>query len=332
MGFHPMSDRVLRDEIWESERFLDLPTDQARLSFIRFLNLADDFGNFEGGPRRLFRMLSACTTIKTEKAASDCIDALMQADLIRRYEVDGRELFHVPRMRPHRQYLVRKMPSSPWDPDRQLGKTQRIQERGLAFGDSQLKEGVLAKTATGKNFQIDHKDECVEQNQEVTKNLVTTSIPRSNHVAQGVGVGVGVGVNKEANASSENFAEKPANFPPDAPTVESELAKKPAELQKLNGNVPYQKIVDLYHEALPMLPKVWKLTEARKAALRARWRGGDMDTIEDWATYFRIVAKSKFLTGRVEPPPGRKRFEATLEWLIKDGNFTKIMEHKYHDG
>lgn len=158
-----MPDRVLRDEIWSSDRFLDLPTDVARLAFIRFLSMADDFGNFEGGPRRLYRILHACTMIKTEDAAGQSIDALMQADLIRRYEVDGRELFHIPKLRPHRQYLVKKMPDSPWDVDANVGKNRRVSKRYLS------------------------------QDQSLAKNIATTSLPRSNDVAEGIGIGIGIG-------------------------------------------------------------------------------------------------------------------------------------------
>lgn len=152
-----MPDRIIRDEIWLSERFLDLPTDAARLAFIRFVSICDDFGNFEGGARRLYRLLHGCTQIKTESAASETIDALMACDLVRRYEVETREFFHIPRFRSHRQYLSRAYPCSPWcDPSEILGKTKRnIINKGLA------------------------------------KEIVTTRLQRSSVVAEGVGVGVG---------------------------------------------------------------------------------------------------------------------------------------------
>ena len=166
-----MPDRLLRDEIWESDRFLDLPTDIARIAFIRFLSLADDFGNFEGGIRRIHRCLHSCTQVKTEDATLQAIEAMMNADLIRRYTVDKRELFHIPRLRPHRQYLVRKMPASPWDDDAELGKRIRmITKRGLAKEE--------------ENQQLRSKN---------SSDIATTSQARCNDVAEGVGVGVGVG-------------------------------------------------------------------------------------------------------------------------------------------
>ena len=151
-----MPDRVIRDEILESDRWLDLPTDAARLAFVGFVLICDDFGNLEGGQRRLFRFLHKFTQVKTQDAATAVIDALMQSDLLRRYTDNDRELFHIPRFKSHRQYLSRQFPPSPWCPsETELGKHKRIINKGLAT------------------------------------NVVTTSLQRSNDVAEGVGVGVG---------------------------------------------------------------------------------------------------------------------------------------------
>lgn len=151
-----MADRILRDELLESDRWLDLPTDAARLAFVGFILICDDFGNFEGGPRRLYRLLQKFTQIKTEEASAAALDTLMASDLIRRYQDGDRELFHIPRFKSHRQYLSRQYPKSPWcADDAELGKDKRIINKGLA------------------------------------KNIVTTSLPRSSGTAEGVGVGVG---------------------------------------------------------------------------------------------------------------------------------------------
>lgn len=160
-----MPDRIIRDELLESDRWLDLPTDAARLAFVGCLLVCDDFGNFEGGPRRLFRFMHKFTQIKTEDASAAALDALMGCDLIRRYEVETRELFHIPRFKSHRQYLSRAYPRSPWCvEDIILGKDKRVINKGLA------------------------------------KNVVTTSQSRSRHVAEGVGVGVGVNPLAHADA------------------------------------------------------------------------------------------------------------------------------------
>jgi hypothetical protein len=159
-----MPDRVLRDELWLSDRFLDLASDAARVAFLRFLSLADDFGNFEGGERRLSRILIICTQLKTDNAVSLVIDSLMACDLIRRYTVQDRELFHIPRFRSHRQYVSRRYPASPWcDQNADLGKYKRVKNQSLA------------------------------------KNAVTTSLLRSSVVAEGDGAGVEDGEDQETS-------------------------------------------------------------------------------------------------------------------------------------
>lgn len=178
-----MPDRVIRDELLDSERWLWLPNDTDRLAFVGLLLRCDDFGNLEGGPRRLFRFMHGYTQVKTEEAATTVLLHLVDADMVRRYEVEKREFYHLPRFHPHRQYLVRKCPPSPWDEQHELGKTKRIIERGLA------------------------------KIQTPTKNIATMSHARSSDVAQGVGVGVGVGVGITSKSSStvapvDNFVGK----------------------------------------------------------------------------------------------------------------------------
>ena len=93
--------------------------------------------------------------------------------------------------------------------------------------------------------------------------------------------------------------------------------------------VPYEKIVDLYHESLPMCPKVYKLTKTRKGLLNARWKE-DLPSLDEWKNFFDFVGQSKFLTGRATPSPNKPPFVANLEWLTNPGNFAKIAEENYH--
>lgn len=95
-------------------------------------------------------------------------------------------------------------------------------------------------------------------------------------------------------------------------------------------NIPVQAVVDLYHRLLPMCPRVQKVTKARAGAIQSRWRSGDLPDLETWGDYFRYVADSPFLTGRVDPAPGRTRFVADLEWLAKESNYAKVYEGKFH--
>ena len=106
--------------------------------------------------------------------------------------------------------------------------------------------------------------------------------------------------------------------------IKNKPSPKPA-----NG-VPYQKIVTLYHEMLPTLPKVEKLTEKRKSQIRQRWLQDDLPDLNNWENFFDYVSKSKFLMGASTPVNGHRVFTANLEWLTKESNFIKICEKNYH--
>lgn len=107
--------------------------------------------------------------------------------------------------------------------------------------------------------------------------------------------------------------------------------------------VPYESIVEAYHAALPDLPRVVKLTSARKDSVRARWReacenakskGRPWETVDDgvgyFARFFKFVATScPFLTGGGAARENGQPFVADFEWLMKDGNFVKVVEGKY---
>lgn len=60
-----MPDRLLRADLFESDRWLDLPSTDARLLFVYLLTVADDYGNLEDS-RRLFR--AARTNVLRGKA------------------------------------------------------------------------------------------------------------------------------------------------------------------------------------------------------------------------------------------------------------------------
>ena len=95
------------------------------------------------------------------------------------------------------------------------------------------------------------------------------------------------------------------------------------------SNCPAQRIVDLYHEKLPELPRCEKLTQTRRGYLQQRWRE-DLETLDDWAAFFSDVRKSDFLMGKKPGRDGRPPFRADLEWLTKPANYAKFIEGKYH--
>lgn len=99
--------------------------------------------------------------------------------------------------------------------------------------------------------------------------------------------------------------------------------------------VPFQEIVNLYHEHLPMLPRVVNINDSRKRAMKARWSesvnipsGSDVvhmkcNSLDFWARYFRRASGQGFLTGDVT------EWAADFDFLVRKNNFIKVVENKY---
>lgn len=92
--------------------------------------------------------------------------------------------------------------------------------------------------------------------------------------------------------------------------------------------VPYDAIVAAYHDALPTLPAVRKLNDARKRKLRKRWlEDPARQSLDYWREFFAYAAKSDFLTGRTAKPWNGCDFE----WLVESSNHLKVTEGKYEN-
>lgn len=95
-------------------------------------------------------------------------------------------------------------------------------------------------------------------------------------------------------------------------------------LSQADDNCPHQKIIDLYHEKLPMLTRVKVWNAKRQNQLKARWRENEKrQSLEFWGRLFDYIAESDLLTGRLGD------WKADLEWITKSDNFVKIIEGKY---
>ena len=89
---------------------------------------------------------------------------------------------------------------------------------------------------------------------------------------------------------------------------------------------PHKEIIALYHEHLPMMTRVVSWTKARASLLKSRWRDNPKyQTLDFWERMFKYVAKSDFLTGK------DGKWQADLEWMLKEANFVKILEGKYEN-
>lgn len=89
---------------------------------------------------------------------------------------------------------------------------------------------------------------------------------------------------------------------------------------------PHQAIVKIYHEVLPELPPVNEWTAQNAENLRTRWRSApDRHDVAWWRGFFEYVRKCPFLMGE------KTDFQASLGWLVKAGNFAKVLNGQYEE-
>ena len=80
-------------------------------------------------------------------------------------------------------------------------------------------------------------------------------------------------------------------------------------------------IVKMYHSICSSLPKIVKLTDGRKTAIKARMEEYGVDQIEKT---FRMAEASDFLKGVND-----REWKADFDWLMKSGNMAKVLEGNY---
>ncbi len=159
----------------------------------------------------------------------------------------------------------------------------------------------------------------------------------------------------EAHASSassmheaeNSSAPSPSPSPLPSPNVENlntSVASAPVGPQATTQQTacPADAIVALYHEILPDNPRCKVLSDARRAAIRARWKeaaklncapfgySSRADGLVAWRRFFEVCAESDFLTGRAPGLPGKPPFVADIDFLTSPSGFAKTLENKYH--
>lgn len=97
--------------------------------------------------------------------------------------------------------------------------------------------------------------------------------------------------------------------------IELEIEKEKRE------NINYQQIADMYNDTCVSFPRLTKLSDARKKAIRARL---NQYSIEDFRKMFDLAEHSDFLKGK-----NSRNWSATFDWMIKDVNMAKILDGNY---
>lgn len=94
-------------------------------------------------------------------------------------------------------------------------------------------------------------------------------------------------------------------------------------LSEIGEYTDYQQIADLYNCICVSFPRLTKLSDARRRAIRARLK---IYTVEDFKKLFEIAESSSFLKGQ-----NNRNWSATFDWLIKDANMAKVLDGNYTD-
>lgn len=85
----------------------------------------------------------------------------------------------------------------------------------------------------------------------------------------------------------------------------------------------YQAVLDAFHELCPSLPKVLKLSDSRKKAIKARLNDFGLEEIK---RAFALTEQSDFLKGS-----NSNGWQAGFDWLMKPANLTKVLEGNYEN-
>jgi uncharacterized phage protein (TIGR02220 family) len=113
-------------------------------------------------------------------------------------------------------------------------------------------------------------------------------------------------------------------FPQNADTVSSYTEDKETINNNSLKNNMDQLIADMYNSTCVSFPKITKLSDKRKKAIRARFNQGY--TIEDFKRLFELAEASSFLKGG-----NSRNWSATFDWLVSDGNMAKVLDGNYSD-
>lgn len=102
--------------------------------------------------------------------------------------------------------------------------------------------------------------------------------------------------------------------------IELEIDKE-LDIEIDKDKIHYQQIADMYNNTCVSFPRLTKLSDARKKAIKARLK---TYTVEDLQKAFTMAEQSDFLKGG-----NNRNWSATFDWMLKDTNLAKILDGNY---
>lgn len=315
--------RTVKPEFWTSDSIGAL-TREARLLLLACLNLADDEGLLRWNPAYLMANAFMYDDDINVKQVSEWMDELVTEQFIFKY-VAGRSNANFAFIIKFRNHQVINRPQKPKcdHPSIQNNNYKSaiyMRDNYICHlcGDECDPLSPI-NICNSKAPSIDHVHPVSKGGSHYPSNLKTACLScnkrRGNRVIDSDDVNDSV---------SDSLTEREREREEDLYSCDRDESQSP-------DSCPYQKIVNLYHQALPELPCVVKLTDKRKSWLKARWRESiEHQDLEFWKKYFSYVRESDFLLGRPENGTTKRAWQADFEWLINSSNFVKVLEGKYH--
>ena len=135
-------------------------------------------------------------------------------------------------------------------------------------------------------------------------------------------------------ATAGQTADEPKNDSPqtvgrvDQSRVDKTIPDKSRDIEPKGSPaeaVPYQQIVDMYHDYCPSYPTLRNISSKRKQAMAARWKEYKKDA-EIFRELFQRAESSSFLKGK-----NQRNWTADFNWLMNSENMAKVLEGKYDD-
>lgn len=205
----------------------------------------------------------------------------------------------------------------------------RVLDGGMVSGwaKRQPKNEDAGNAETGSKSATQRQRECRERKRAIAENSACHEMSRN--------------VTTDTDKDTENI--KTLLSEPDdsdicaAENKADEIAESAnvVPIRPAKPEIPYQAIVDAYHEALPELPSVAILSDSRKRLIKARWldvlkskrqngtrRYTDVVTgVEWWTSFFQNVRHNPHWMGNND-----RGWTATFDWLLNANNVHKVIE------
>ena len=120
----------------------------------------------------------------------------------------------------------------------------------------------------------------------------------------------------------EKSSDKSSERTPDVAGSDIDKEEDKDKERDIRGNrVDYQQIADMYNATCVSFPRLTRLSEKRKRAIKARLRKYSIDDIK---RVFELAEESDFLKGE-----NNRNWSATFDWMMNDANMAKILDGNY---